>query len=123
MNPQRMAFDICRCYVMDQQEFLTQNATNQILGWIRSRSLSHLCNINDGHALSCVHERRVLRQIPAFFKKNAAFSEPSKVDKAASENFFHAEQLCRTTTRTGLTRKWRKCCAKPKWPWKRHLVT
>lgn len=100
-DPITLTYDMCRCYVNDYALTLGPDATAKILGWIRSRNLKALTSCCEllGDALSTSTKYRCAMQVEAFFKKNAAFSEPVKCSAAAHKAFLKAEELCRITNR------------------------
>lgn len=94
-------FDISRKYVQDNQALIGKEATDRILGWIRSRSLPHLTSVCESSmpALASKDTVRVLMQIEAFFKKNALFADPVKCSQACVDSFLEAENKCAVTNR------------------------
>lgn len=99
-NPNDVTFDICRCYVLDNQRLVGQDISNKILGWIRNRDIRRLssCVNQFEQAYSCSTKLRFLMQVEAFFKKNAAFSSDS-TRAVALANFDKGEEICRRTNR------------------------
>jgi hypothetical protein len=101
MNYQTFAYDVCRCFVEDLDGLLGADVTNKVLGWIRNRDVIHLTTCSDYFPLA-FHEGdkfRALRQIQAFFKKNASIDGPFDQDAEAYTTFLRGELLCRITNR------------------------
>lgn len=95
-------FDMSRDYVQDNRLQLGEVISKRILGWIRSRDIPRLATCSE--LVSSLHSMddpcfRLLLQIEAFFKKNAAFSNPIQSDSATVEAFNKAETKCRITNR------------------------
>ena len=101
MNPQNIAYDSCRCFIQDHSGLIDEEIIQLTLGWVRSRNLSSLCSADVliARAYSCERTNRFSRQIAAFFKKNAAFSDERICDEQAEISFFKAETVCRITNR------------------------
>jgi hypothetical protein len=95
-----LTYDMSHSYVLDVGEELPMAVTNKILGWIRSRSLEKLCSCSTRFPgeYQSLELTRHLRQVEAFFKKNAQFSHDS-CEAAAIEAFYKAEKLCRITNK------------------------
>lgn len=97
MNPQDFVYDVCRNYVQDQSNVLGPDLTKTLTGMVRSRNLKGLCTAttlseNVYHDLGlCI----TLRQVEAFFKKNADFNDALACDQAAEKSFFEAELHCK----------------------------
>lgn len=102
MDFQTLAYDTCRRYVRDNTSQVGSDVTNLILGWIRNRDINRLSSCSD-HILQAYGHSEVLyrytRQVAAFFKKNAAFSDDAVCDAAAQSAFFEAEKVCRITNK------------------------
>jgi hypothetical protein len=101
MNFEQLSYDICRRYVIDQRSHIPSETLDKILGWIRSRDIARLSAIGEHipDAYASRDSARIARQIAAFFKKNAAFSNPTICKTAAEIAFFKAETLCGITNR------------------------
>lgn len=98
MEPRDLTYRICGCYIRDQYD-VDQKLRSSILGMNRARdfkSLSSCTSHFDWH-LHSVNEWRFLRQIEAFFKKNALFASPDECAEAAKLAFFENEQRCAAT--------------------------
>lgn len=101
MDFNTLTYDACRHYVTDNSGTLGPENSELILGWIRSRNLKSLVSccslipsaLQDGTMFS------ILRQIEAFFKKNAIFAEPISCERNALLSFDRAERICRITNR------------------------
>lgn len=96
-----LTYDICRSYARDNRRLLGDETTDLILGWVRSRQFRLLasCVNRVESAYADLARLRCLRQIEAFFKKNAIFSEPVECRQAAELSFERAERICRITNR------------------------
>lgn len=101
MDLQDLTYDLCRCYVRDNQVRIPTDVYNLIFGWIRSRNIGKLadCPAQIPDAYNSLDLCRITRQVAAFFKKNEAFADDSVCDLAAEKAFFKAESLCRRTNR------------------------
>lgn len=100
IDSQNMAYELARRYILDYKPAFA-DCYEIILGYIRNRDLANICECSElfdrnRHSV-CVF--RHLRQVQAFFKKNADFSDDGKCSDAASHAFFRAEKLCRITNR------------------------
>jgi hypothetical protein len=95
-------FDVCRSYIEDNKAALTDVDYKKVSGWIRSRNLQRLASaasvLDPTHSMG--RDRlRVLLQVEAFFKKNAAYADGTICDAAALRSFRASEKLCRITNR------------------------
>jgi hypothetical protein len=101
MDFKSLTFDVCRCYIRDTRSLLGEDIYNQVLGWTRSRDISRLasCTSRFPFAYANVNLYRALRQIEAFFKKNAIYAEPAVCRRSAELSFQRAERICRITNR------------------------
>lgn len=101
MNPKTLTYDICRMYVHDHSGVLGPILVKRILGWIRSRDIDSLASCVDSipTAFASRELQRCLRQVQAFFKKNALYSDLEVTTEAAHTSFTKAEQLCRITNK------------------------
>mgnify|MGYP003571884721 FL=1 len=101
MMTQSTVYDITRHYVHDYSHLLGPDLTKTLLGYVRSRSLNSLASASDlfDEHLHTSDTFRCLRQVAAFFKKNASFSEPERCEIAAFESFLDSEKRCRITNR------------------------
>lgn len=102
MEPKEIVHDICRSYLQD----LTPKAADPgvyatVLGYLRSRDISKLatCSQLFDQALHSVDEFRSLRQIEAFYRKNALFANPEVCERTAKQSFFDSELQCSLTNR------------------------
>lgn len=100
METKTLVYDICRHYVEDQPG-LPADLRAKVMGFIRSRNLERLADSMSlfDHALHDSNTFRTLRQIGAFFKKNALFVDDERCLNAAISSFSRAEKLCRITNR------------------------
>lgn len=98
---QQRVFGACRSYVEDLRPELGEALYEKIHGWVRSRSFAELADAMSlfDPDLHRVEQFRVLRQIGAFFKKNAIFANNADCVKAARQSFFEAEATCAETNR------------------------
>lgn len=101
MDFEDISFDICRAYICDTRRLVDDPSFDQILGWIRNRDINRLssCVNRFGSAYADPNLHRAHRQIEAFFKKSAIFSEPERCLQAAKQSFQRAERICRITNR------------------------
>lgn len=100
METTAIVFDICRDYLEDQPDF-PDLVRKRLLGMCRARDLPGLASATSMYdpALHGSYELRVLRQVEAFFKKNALFVDDERCTDAAIDSFTRAEKLCRITNR------------------------
>lgn len=99
MKPEELTYEIARCYSSDS----VVDARLQALvgGYLRSRNLPALanCTCHFDEASHSINEWRYLRQISAFFKKNAIFASEGDCFERALQSFVDAESLCFETNR------------------------
>lgn len=98
MKPLDTVYDMCRYYIFDQTDVDT-SLKDLVLGYLRARSLEDLSTCSrhyDWHGHSVV-EWRFLRQIEAFFKKNALFADTKRCFEAAANSFMVNERNCSET--------------------------
>lgn len=98
---QHASYEITRLYVLDQKTVLGPELLAKILGWIRARSIGNLAScrqlLTDKNS-SC-ELAKVLMQIEAFFKKNAAFSGTEEQKQEAIRTFEGTERKCSRSNR------------------------
>jgi hypothetical protein len=96
MEPKNIVYDICRHYVADHKESVLAGVVS---GYCRGRHLAKLatCSSLFDPALHGVEDFRFLRQIEAFFKKNALFAVSAETYEQAKLTFVSAEQACSET--------------------------
>lgn len=103
IDSKKLAYDICRLYVQDNSSStnppLNVYESDKILGWIRSRNVKRLSTVCEYFPGVYSSQERCLffRQVAAFFKKNAAFSESTSLRRAAFESFMESEVKCSET--------------------------
>lgn len=99
MRPKDMAYEIARCYIADQADVVNPALVEKIRGFLRSRNLAGLatCSSHFDRALHSIEEFRFLRQVEAFFKKNADFAQPLECAAEAKRSFFECEANCSAT--------------------------
>lgn len=97
----QFAFDVSRCYLIDQPQNLPAPLFAKIHGWIRARDYEKLASCTDlaDHASHGWPTFRALLQIEAFFKKNKVYGDDVSRSAACREAFFKAERLCRITNK------------------------
>lgn len=98
METLNIVYDSCRHYVSDSSDILGPDLTNQILGWLRSRSVRSLTSVSSSFN-PLLHDWRVLKtllQVEAFFKKFDDLSQP-ECSEVALRSFLENEELCRET--------------------------
>ena len=101
MKPHTFTYDIAQRYALDalnEDQGIREDIVQKVLGWIRARDIKRLASPFDhiDDAYQCRHQTRFLRQVSAFFKKNAAFAS-AEGTRAAELGFIEAEQLCGMT--------------------------
>jgi len=100
MKTQTFVYDVCRHYVADYSQVLGDDLCNKLNGFIRARDISRLASAGDLFDQAS-HGREIfahLRQISAFFKKNAEFVG-ADCDLTAISSFLQAEKVCRITNK------------------------
>jgi hypothetical protein len=98
MEPTKLAYDICRCYLSDLDD-VDAALIAKIDGFRRSRNLAALASCSQlfDQAKHSIKEWRALRQVEAFFKKNALFAHKDKCRDAAQQSFTDSEERCHAT--------------------------
>lgn len=98
MEPKDLVYDICRYYIQDQTE-VEQSLINLTSGFLRSRDIKQLSTCSRHFDKHChtVNDWRFLRQIEAFFKKNALFAHRETCFLAAQSSFHQNEERCSET--------------------------
>jgi hypothetical protein len=96
-----ITYGVCRRFVDDNRSSLDERTYNRIMGMIRNRNFRGLASLvnREDFALLGLPAIRTLRQIEAFFKKNAIFAEPVSCRQNAIDSFKRAERICRITNR------------------------
>lgn len=94
--PASMIFDISRLLVSDSNASSSLKA--QLLGFIRARDFKGICNLPLPN-IEYRSEFLLVRQLKAFFNKNAEFSSELHCAKAATESFHVAETQCSITNK------------------------
>lgn len=99
MEPQNIVHDICRHYIFDFAHVVNPAIVKLIGGYHRSRNLAGLtsCTCHFDWHTHTINEWRFLRQIEAFYKKNAQFADRSRCFASAYESFVSAERQCSAT--------------------------
>lgn len=94
-------YEIARRYILDSSSVLGPEITNLLLGKVRARDLKGLACISDNFDMLSlnVNVYRVLRQVSAFFKKNATFVDDAACLAAARHSFERGERICKITNR------------------------
>ena len=100
MEPKQLCHDICRMYVQDQNH-VDDELRGVVLGYNRARNVEKLstCSLHFDWLSHTVDDWRFLRQVEAFFKKNAIFAQQEVCKQAAEHSFFLNEEACSTTNR------------------------
>lgn len=100
-NSPDMAFHACGCYIRDRisGRKLDEDLIPKLLGFLRAKDIARLATCSDLVSIEqCQIDTWVtLRQVEAFFKKNADFSDPEGTESAALGSFIAAEQNCMST--------------------------
>lgn len=101
MNPQKITFDISRCFLSDNRSTLQEDIYQKLHGYLRSRDIARLatCTTLSSPALSSLDQYKTLMQMEAFFKKNKSFSDDEVCRQAAKTSFQKGELQCRITNR------------------------
>jgi hypothetical protein len=100
MEPQDVVYDICRYYVEDLTG-VDPALVAKVGGFRRSRNLAGLASCTDHFDWHrhTVNDWRALRQVEAFFKKNADLANKEVCKEAAKASFMEAEDKCHDTNR------------------------
>lgn len=102
MTPIDVVYDICRYYISDLSVTGVDSALlKRVDGYRRARNLAELssCSRHFDQHLHTIKEWEALRQIEAFFKKNALFANRSVCFDSARRKFFENEAICSETNR------------------------
>lgn len=101
MEPQRLTYDMCHCYLRDRESTLPTDLYHKISGYLRSRDIDRLatCTSLSSPSIAGLDCWSTLMQIEAFFKKNKSFSGAERCADAAFHSFMEGEKLCRITNR------------------------
>lgn len=99
MDTKQITYDICQHYLQDHKAILPESIYNRLSGKLRARDYVYLasCFTDDGLEISCPSVARVVLQVEAFFKKNAAFSVGQIARLAALVSFDEGERICEET--------------------------
>jgi hypothetical protein len=101
MDPKDITYRIAGAYVAEKSQDgdLDGPTSARIRGWIRARAYQRLANSVEllGGRSNNPLAFLALRQVEAFFKKNAAFTVEEVAFAAASKSFFDSEEQCRGT--------------------------
>lgn len=90
-----MLWDIARAYAKDNL-FLSP-CYDQLVGFIRSRNVAGICELGLPNPALHGEDFRHIRQIKAFFSKNAEFTDMERCSESAKKSFLEAELLCQST--------------------------
>lgn len=97
---ERFPFDLAHAYLLEHHAYLRGSEFRRISGHIRARRFDLLSGMNDvGDVHSSASRVRVLRQLRAFFSKNAQFTDTEKAKAAAISSFLEGERRCRITNK------------------------
>lgn len=94
------SFAVCKAYLNDihNMNVLPTSMYLTIQGWCRGRQISLLATCSDSFPEALRTEfLPQLRQVEAFFKKNASYSDGAVCDKAALDSFVKNEAICDAT--------------------------
>jgi len=99
MKPTDITYDICRHYINDLAPVVNPALYSITLGCLRARNIAGLatCSRHFDWAQHTIDDWRFLRQIEAFFKKNALFVQPEVCASAAESSFRASENTCLDT--------------------------
>lgn len=94
-------FKVARLYLEDHKDSVQEEDYRFLTGAIRSRRYDLLADAfrGTGPNIRGLAETKVLSQIAAFFKKDAARSDPNRCYAQALKNFERGELLCRLTNK------------------------
>jgi hypothetical protein len=98
MQPEDIAYDICRYYIHDLTG-VDSALFAKIDGFRRSRNLAELtsCSCHFDWHRHTINDWRALRQVEAFFKKNANLANKDVCQEASKASFLNAEEACHKT--------------------------
>lgn len=101
MVPTDLVFEICRHYIRDNLGHVDTLLMEKAEGYRRSRNIRELstCSRHFDRLSHSVKDWRFLRQIEAFFKKNALFADKATCRDAAMNSFISSEKQCSDTNR------------------------
>lgn len=101
MDNQLTAFRVCEAYIADNTNVMSNEAVLSLRGAIRGRDWMTLIRKSSDleENSKSLEERRVYRQIGAFFKKNVTFRHAGTTELAANLAFQRGERLCRITNK------------------------
>lgn len=99
MEPIESTHDICRCYLSDQPEVVSPALVAKVGGFLRARNVAGLASCSQlfDWAQHSVDEWRFLRQVEAFYKKNALFVQSKVCREEAIKSFLTSEANCSST--------------------------
>lgn len=99
MEPRDIAYYICKCYITDLKEDVDPALWSLVSGYNRARNLAGLtsCSCHFDKALHSIKDWTFLRQVEAFFKKNANLANKEVCKEAAKLSFEKAERQCSET--------------------------
>lgn len=99
MEPIQLTYDISRCFLNDYRDEVCPALFRKIDGLHRSRNLAGLasCSCHFDWAKHTISDWRFLRQVEAFFKKNASFAQPDVCFSNAQTAFIESESSCEKT--------------------------
>ncbi len=99
MKTPNIMYDVCRHYIHDYRDAFDLVSYHRILGWIRARDFRSLASASS--LIPGAYQSRKLnqhtRQIEAFFKKNALFTDKVVATENALSTFSKAERICQDT--------------------------
>lgn len=101
MDTQMSAFDVCRAYIADNANVITNEEYIILLGAIRARDWNSVIRKSaemEGDSITLCR-RKAFRQIGAFFKKNVAFRNAGYCETEANLAFKRGERLCTITNK------------------------
>lgn len=102
MNKARLCpFSVTRAYISDNTDYLTPEDINLVLGLVRARDFRSLASLSSKFEMHSIDLElyRIVRQVEAFFKKNADFADDAYCTAQAKQSFRRAETLCRITNK------------------------
>lgn len=101
MKTQLDTYEVTRRYLLDNATVLGTQIVNRGLGLVRNRDFANLAQLSStvGPHINGLNAFKAVRQVEAFFKKNASFADDSVCGAAALTSFTRGERLCRITNR------------------------
>jgi len=100
MKAQQITYDMCRCYLRDNESLLPTLIYHKLSGYLRAREFQKLASCSDLLLPDVTWGEEcwlIVLQVEAMFKKNPAFTDPVLARLAAFISFEEGESLCAET--------------------------